>query len=431
MAADVHHISLRVSNARRLVKDLVDKFHFSLFTERVGEGVKQFAVRSGSAIFVVNERNSGEDLVSQTGLCNHDAGVNAFTERRDGLSRECHHLYDFSDVDTPVDSVCNVAFEVEDVDSSLERVVRAGGRALTDIKVTEDEQGSVTHAVVQSPIGNVVHTLLDKKLYKGLFLPGFDVNADSWARKSSVRLSRFDHVTYACPMGASPPILEWYERCLGLKRFLVNREESEDQGFIVQGTDVGMRLKAFEFWKCAEQGLRLPGPSSDVKPKVKFVIAEPLPGQGPNQVETFLEQHGGPGIQHIGLHSPDIISTTRQLRAAHVQLLKPPDTYYSEIGKLSEIHQVGQSLSALQDNGVLLDAEADAADDEHCNNNQRYLMQVFTKPIFDEDTFFLEIIQRCGATGFGAGNITALWRSVQAYLDQRMQHENRQNNSSQ
>ena len=49
----------------------------------------------------------------------------------------------------------------------------------------------------------------------------------------------------------------------------------------------------------------------------------------------------------------------------------------------------------------------------------RYLMQVFTQPIFQEKTFFLEIIQRCGATGFGAGNITALWRSVQAYLDSR------------
>ncbi|XP_078589349.1 4-hydroxyphenylpyruvate dioxygenase-like protein [Branchiostoma floridae x Branchiostoma japonicum] len=346
------------------------------------------------------------------------------------FSANCHHLYDYSDLDTHVDSVCNVAFEVEDVDSSLERVVRAGGRVLTDIKVTEDEDGSVTHAVVQSPIGNVVHTFLDKKLYKGLFLPGFEASGASRMTKSTGRLSHFDHVTYACPMGSSPPILEWYERCLGLKRFLVNRDESEDQGFIVQGADVGMRLKAFEYWKCAKEGLRMPGSSPDVKPKVKFVIAEPLPGQGPNQVETFLEQHGGPGIQHIGLHTPDIISSTRQLRAAHVQLLKPPDTYYSEIGKLSEIHQVGQCLTALRENGVLLDAEADAANND-TRNNQRYLMQVFTKPIFDEDTFFLEIIQRCGATGFGAGNITALWRSVQAYLDQREQREKSKNKLSQ
>ncbi|XP_066277204.1 4-hydroxyphenylpyruvate dioxygenase-like protein [Branchiostoma lanceolatum] len=431
MAADVHHISLRVSNARRLLKDLVDKFHFSLFTERVEETAKQFAVRSGSAIFVVNERAAGEEgEVIQTGLCNNVSGVTS-ENTRNCSSGGCHHLYDFSDIDTPVDSVCNVAFEVEDVDSTLERVVRAGGRVLTDIKVTEDEQGSVTHAVVQSPIGNVVHTLLDKKLYKGLFLPGFEAtNGASRMQESTVRLSHFDHVTYACPMGSSPPILEWYERCLGLNRFLVNRDESEDQGFIVQGTDVGMRLKAFEYWKCAKEGLNMPGSSSDVKPKVKFVIAEPLPGQGPNQVETFLEQHGGPGIQHIGLHTPDIVSSTRQLRAAHVQLLKPPDTYYSEIGKLSEIHQVGQSLTALKDNGVLLDAEADATDNDHWNNNQRYLMQVFTKPIFDEDTFFLEIIQRCGATGFGAGNITALWRSVQAYLDQREQQEKSKNKSS-
>ncbi|XP_052367796.1 4-hydroxyphenylpyruvate dioxygenase-like [Oncorhynchus keta] len=47
----------------------------------------------------------------------------------------------------------------------------------------------------------------------------------------------------------------------------------------------------------------------------------------------------------------------------------------------------------------------------------RYLLQVFTKPIFSEDTFFLELIERRGASGFGEGNIKALWRSVQAYMD--------------
>lgn len=47
----------------------------------------------------------------------------------------------------------------------------------------------------------------------------------------------------------------------------------------------------------------------------------------------------------------------------------------------------------------------------------RYLLQVFTKPIFAEDTFFLELIERRGATGFGEGNIRALWRSVQAYME--------------
>ena len=49
----------------------------------------------------------------------------------------------------------------------------------------------------------------------------------------------------------------------------------------------------------------------------------------------------------------------------------------------------------------------------------RYLLQKFTRPLFDRDTFFLEIIQREGATGFGAGNISALWRAVQAYMSEK------------
>lgn len=53
----------------------------------------------------------------------------------------------------------------------------------------------------------------------------------------------------------------------------------------------------------------------------------------------------------------------------------------------------------------------------------RYLLQVFTKPIFSEDTFFLELIERRGATGFGEGNIRALWRSVQSYMEKNREDQ--------
>jgi 4-hydroxyphenylpyruvate dioxygenase-like putative hemolysin len=46
-------------------------------------------------------------------------------------------------------------------------------------------------------------------------------------------------------------------------------------------------------------------------------------------------------------------------------------------------------------------------------------MQVFTKPLFDKNTFFLEIIQRFGATGFGSGNIKALWRALDEHLKKK------------
>lgn len=49
-------------------------------------------------------------------------------------------------------------------------------------------------------------------------------------------------------------------------------------------------------------------------------------------------------------------------------------------------------------------------------NSFRYLMQVFSHPLFDRDTFFLEIIQRCGANGFGAGNIAALWKALEIHF---------------
>jgi len=74
-------------------------------------------------------------------------------------------------------------------------------------------------------------------------------------------------------------------------------------------------------------------------------------------------------------------------------------------------------VELLKNHGILLDAESFREQEKtQSQEKTRYLMQVFTTPLFNRDTFFLEVIQRCGATGFGAGNITALWNAVDSYL---------------
>ena len=84
--------------------------------------------------------------------------------------------------------------------------------------------------------------------------------------------------------------------------------------------------------------------------------------------------------------------------------------------KLREIQDSGFSVSAFERLGLLLDTEADFDDGE-----EKALVQVFTKPIFqDRDTFFLEVLQRKGARGFGAGNITALARSIVLYQQEML-----------
>ncbi|KAK3755855.1 hypothetical protein QZH41_014319, partial [Actinostola sp. cb2023] len=197
--------------------------------------------------------------------------------------------------------------------------------------------------------------------------------------------------------------------------FQVNAEERDD-GFtiasLVNGAFVGMKLSAMQYWKCSEFGIEIN--ANDSRNNVKFVLAEPLHGQvGPNQIQTFLNEHGGPGVQHIGLHSADMVSAVQRLKHDGVQFITPPDTYYTQPSKIEEIFSAGYVVEGLQNQGILLDAESFSSEGD---NKTKYLMQVFTKPIFEENTFFMEIIQRFGATGFGSGNITALWRALDEHL---------------
>jgi 4-hydroxyphenylpyruvate dioxygenase-like putative hemolysin len=87
---------------------------------------------------------------------------------------------------------------------------------------------------------------------------------------------------------------------------------------------------------------------------------------------------------------------------AGCRLLTPPEAYYQQPGKEEQILAAGHKPGLLERQGILLDGDKD-----------EFLLQVFTKSLFAEDTFFLELIQRQGATGFGQNNIRALWQSVQ------------------
>ena len=185
------------------------------------------------------------------------------------------------------DTVFNVAFEVNDVHHVLSVLKRHSGKILQEPKTLEDGDGEVDSLVVQTPIGNVAHTLLNTSRYAGVFLPGFanqNIAPDSTRTSNGLHdlnLSHFDHITFACPQGTSKTFMDWYSRCFGFSRFQINSEDRED-GFVVesqiQGSRIGIKLTAMEYWRCAETGLTIS--TEEPGGGVKFVFAEPLPGQG-------------------------------------------------------------------------------------------------------------------------------------------------------
>ncbi|WAR21881.1 HPDL-like protein [Mya arenaria] len=341
----VHHVEFGVRNGEEYLRKFKNQYKFALVATRFTKHLKQWVLLSGTARILLTQQMSP--------LANSVSDVYHVPWSRLLQANQEPSL-------SSIDSVYNVALQVKNIQAITERLSRSGVTIAKPLQTASDNHGEVKLAIVRSCIGNVVHTLIEDAGYKGPFLPQFTPVSDS-GDQSQKLTTHLDHVTFACDSGDSGRILDWYSNCFGMRRFLISRDEDEASGFVIDSEDIGVRLKAFEYWKCAETGLTT----------------------GPNQVDTFLHDHEGPGIQHIGLHTDNIVSTVAQLKDNGVEFAEPPYTYYTEVGKLEEICDIGEDVDLLRENGIL----------------------------------------RVGARGFGSGNITALWRSVQAYMNSQKENK--------
>ena len=222
-----------------------------------------------------------------------------------------------------------------------------------------------------------------------------------------------DHVTYVCRTGESKSILDWYKKCFGMERFLISSEETVEG--IEIGEEVGMRLSVGEWissWMCREEGVKFGSECEKERLNFKLVLAEPLQGYYTSHVQQFIEMHGGPGIQHIGLTAvKNICSVVETMTKNGAEFRKPPPAYYQLDDKKEEILRANQNIEKFEEFGLLLDTEVNCSI-EQFKGHENILIQIFSKPLFDENTFFLEILERRGAKGFGAGNIIALAQSI-------------------
>lgn len=389
------YIGFHVPQGQQLASNLIHKFGFEPFAIRVTEWSKQLACRRGAAIFIVNEK-----LKPVVGETSHTFSLS-----------QCKNKVIMYDVDPQyaVGTASNICFETEDVPGVSQSLREGGCQILTPPTTITDEDGCVTYAVVKSILGNISHTLLDRSQYYGPFLPGFHAVKGTFKElQEDVVVTHFDHITYACPIGSSQAVLDWYKNCFGFQRFFLHPQDNATEGYRIQGNGVGLRLTGMQFNN---------GRSNGLGHDCKIVLAESLPDQTNNQLDTFLEQHGGGGIQHVALYTTDIIRTAAAMAKSGAQFFKPPLAYFCEKSKKQEMEQVGQDPHVLKNHSILLDAEVDGEENSSTGPYGRpYLMQIFSKPLFSQDTFFLELIERCGATGFGEGNIRALWQSVKNYM---------------
>jgi 4-hydroxyphenylpyruvate dioxygenase len=279
------------------------------------------------------------------------------------------------------DGVKVVALWVEDARSAYQETTSRGAKSYMEPIVEKDEFGEVIKAGIHT-YGETVHMFIERKNYKGTFLPGYQ-KWESDYNPTSVGLKYIDHMVGNVGWGEMNQWVKWYEDVMGFENFL----SFDDKQIHTEYSALMSKVM------------------SNGNGRIKFPINEPAKGKKKSQIEEYLDFYEGPGVQHIAVATDDIISTVSQLRKRGIEFLStPPEAYYKAVPeRLEEFsHELREDIETLKGLGIMIDADEEG-----------YLLQIFTKPVEDRPTLFFEIIQRMGARGFGAGNFKALFESIE------------------
>jgi len=286
------------------------------------------------------------------------------------------------------DGVKDVAFSVEDCRGIYARAIERGAVSIQEPHVLKDEKGEVVLATIKT-YGDTHHTFVERSGWTGTldeFLPGYKkpLFVDPLLETlPATSLNYVDHVVGNQPDQQMEPVVDWYLRVLQFHRF-----------WSVDDSQMHTEYSALRSIVVA-----------NYEETVKMPINEPAASRkGKSQIQEYVEYYGGAGVQHIALQTNDVIASVTALTQRGVHFLAPPKFYYTNLVerlKTSNV-KVAEDIAQLEKLGILVDYD-----------DNGYLLQIFTKPLEDRPTLFIEIIQRHNNQGFGAGNFKALFQSIE------------------
>jgi 4-hydroxyphenylpyruvate dioxygenase len=274
------------------------------------------------------------------------------------------------------DGVKAVTLMVDDATDAFEQTVKRGAKPYMEPTTREDADGKIVMSGIHI-YGDTVHLFIERKDYKGTFMPGFKV-WESHYNPSGVGLQYIDHCVGNVGWNQMNTWVSFYEDVMGFKNILTFDDKQISTEYSALMSKVMSNGNGF----------------------VKFPINEPAKGKKKSQVEEYLDFYKDAGVQHIAIATQDIITTVTALSERGVEFLKVPNTYYDQL--LDRIGPIDEDLEPLRKLGILVDRD-----------DEGYLLQIFTKPVEDRPTLFFEIIQRKGAKSFGAGNFKALFEALE------------------
>lgn len=260
---DFDHVTFWVSNAKQAASYYVSMLGFCPLAykglETGSRSVAAHAVSQGKIIFVFVSALLPDDDVMGKGLQRHG------------------------------DFVKDIAFVVDDVNIMVERSQQIGANVIKCWTET-DTGGSVKMATIATELGDTTHTFVQRGSWAGLFLPGFSkpIIKASVGSLLPTGLHFVDHCVSTAMEGTVDTSCDWYQQHLAFHRFW-----SVDDVVDVSTPDSGLKFLVV----------------ANGNESIKLNILEPVTGMRKSQVQEFNDYNSGPGIQHIALHTEDIISS--------------------------------------------------------------------------------------------------------------------------
>jgi 4-hydroxyphenylpyruvate dioxygenase len=280
------------------------------------------------------------------------------------------------------DGIKVLALRVNDATNAWEETTKRGGVSCLEPQTLKDENGEVVVSGINT-YGETIHLFIERKNYRGAFLPGFR-EWKSHYNPPSTGLLYVDHCVGNVGWNQMNKWVKFYEDVMGFRNILTFDDKDISTEYSALMSKVMSTGNGF----------------------VKFPINEPAEGKKKSQVEEYLEFYNGEGCQHVAMATANIVETVADLQNRGVEFLKVPTSYYDELQ--DRVGKIDEDIESLKELGILVDRD-----------DEGYLLQIFTKPVEDRPTLFFEIIQRKGAKSFGKGNFKALFEAIEREQEAR------------
>lgn len=273
------------------------------------------------------------------------------------------------------DTIAVIALEVSNLKAVYQHAIDQGAIEAIPPTIQEDDRGLFRFAAIRC-FGDTLIKFIDRSNYPSSF---FAPSYKNSVVKSSVSfgLERIDHLVGNVERGTME---QWVD-------FFVKTMEFDVRMYFDKHT-ISTKYSAL-MSKVLQSG-----------DKTIININEPADGLRKSQIQEYLDFHYGPGVQHLGLATNDIVQTVLRLKDSGVEFLSIPPTYYANLEDW--VKNIDIPVEELARLGILVDRD-----------NHGYLLQLFTKPLGDRPTLFFEIIERHGSRGFGEGNFKSLFAALE------------------